>query len=269
MKRQIGWFLTIAVAVLGGCQKEGVNNTTSTVGTQVEQGILEVRLTDSPALYDEVNIVVDSVRVHVDSSDSVGGWYTLSRVPAMYNLLDYTNGEDTLIAEGPVSTGYYSQIRLYIGDGCNIVQNGSTHPLEVPSGSQSGLKLNVQATILPGVRYVARLDFDASRSILMTGNGRYKLKPVIKVLTDAVSGSMTGIIAPDTAYATVRAIVGTDTSTTLADSTGYFAFESLLPATYMLTIVPADTMYRDTTLTGIGVFAGQNTDVGTIILQGK
>jgi len=42
-----------------------------------------------------------------------------------------------------------------------------------------------------------------------------------------------------------------------------------MPASYLLTIVPADTAYRDTTLTNVVVTAAQNTDVGTIVLQKK
>lgn len=268
MKRMLVALLAVAVVVaLGGCQKEEIAGPGGTSGNGL--GTLMVRLTDAPAAYEVVNIAIDSVRVHVESGDTISGWYTISRSPATYNLLEYTNGKDTVIAEGAVPAGLYTQMRLYIGAGSNISQGGSTHPLEVPSGSQSGLKLNIQATILPAVKYVLTLDFDASRSIVVTGNGRYKLKPVIKTVATAASGSLSGKVEPDTTRPTVWAVVGTDSSSTSADTTGYFKFKYLVPATYSLKIAPADTTYRDTTLTNVVVTPAQNTDVGTIVLRKK
>jgi len=262
-----GMLALAVVSSLGGCRKEGVDNTTGP--GENGPGTLVVRLMDAPAPYDEINIVVDSVRVHVESVDTLSGWYTISRAPAIYNLLDYANGKDTVIGECDIPAGYYTQLRLYIGNGSNIVKDGVTNALEIPSGSQSGLKINIQTTILPGVKYEVILDFDASRSIVVTGNSRYKLKPVIKTVTTAVSGSLTGEVDPDTTYPTVSAVMGTDTSTTFADTAGYFKFKYLSPGSYLLKIVPADTTYRDTTLTNIVIIAAQNTDVGTIVLQKK
>jgi len=253
--------------VMEGCVKDEGDNATGLVGGQT--GTLVVRLTDAPGAYDAVNISVDSVRVHIESADSLNGWYTISRAPAQYNLLEYTNGRDTVIAEASIPAGYYSQIRLHIGGGSHIVKDGVASSLEIPSGSQSGLKLNIQANVLPGVKYEIIFDFDASRSIVVTGNRRYLLKPVIKVASTAVSGSLSGTVLPDTANATAWAIAGTDTSTTLADTTGLFRFKYLAPAMYLLKIVPADVTYRDTVLTNIAVAAAKNTDVGMIHLQKK
>jgi hypothetical protein len=261
--------LVCYAVLLAGCQRNDDGATGPAGGSGGGTGTLAVRLMDAPGAYDAVNIVVDSVRVHVESGDSITGWVTLSRVPATYNLLEYVNGRDTIIAEGIIPVGYYSQMRLHIGAGSTVAREGRIYPLETPSGSQSGLKLNIQATIVGGVRYVLLLDFDAERSIVVTGNGRYLLKPVIKTVATAVSGSLTGKVQPDTTRPTVWAIAGQDTSTTSADTTGIFKFRYLAPAAYTLRIVPADTTYRDTTLTGILVSAGLNTDIGTVALQKK
>jgi hypothetical protein len=265
MKTAVVMAFACGALLNAGCE----SNSDGTTGPDTGQGTFVVLLTDAPGMYDEVNIVVDSIRVHVSSGDTLAGWYTISRSPATYNLLEYMNGKDTLVAEGAVPAGVYSQMRLCIGTGSNIRKDGLSHPLEVPSGSQSGLKLNIHATISPGVRYVLVLDFDASRSIVETGNGRFMLKPVIRTVASAVSGSLTGRVAPESTDAALWAIAGEDTSTTLADAMGIFRFSYLVPATYQLTIVPGDTTYRDSTLTGIAVAAAQTTDVGTIYLQRK
>ena len=113
------------------------------------------------------------------------------------------------------------------------------------------------------------LDFDASRSIVVTGNGRHILKPVIKTVATAISGSLSGVVTPAATHPTVWAVTGTDTSTTMADTAGFFRLRYLLPATYSLTIVPADTSYRDTTLANVIVVAAMNTNAGTITLRKK
>jgi len=270
MRTAIFAVVFLGALVIAGCGKNEGDNATDLGGTPGSGlGTLVVRLIDAPAAYEAVNIVVDSVRVHVESGDTLSGWYTISRTTAQYNLLAYANGRDTVIAEGLIPAGYYSQMRLYIGRGSHVVRGGIASPLEVPSGSQSGLKLNIQATILAGVKYELMLDFDAGRSIVVTGNGRYLLKPVIKVASAAVSGSLSGVVVPDSTNPTVWAIAGTDTSSTFTDTTGYFRFRYLTPATYRLEIVPADVTYRDTTLTNVVVTAAQNTNVGTIILRKK
>lgn len=266
MKRILAWCAAIALlSAFGGCQNDG----TTGPGDASGNGTLVVRLTDAPAAYDAVNIAVDSVRVHVDSADSISGWHTISRSPAMYDLLQYMGGRDTIIAEGVIPAGYYSQLRLYVGLGSNVVVNGVPYDLEIPSGSQSGLKLNIQAAITEGVKYVLVLDFDASRSIVVTGNSRYQLKPVIKTVATAVSGSLTIVVVPATANPTIWAIAGTDTSSTIADTSGLFRFKYLVPTMYSVKIVPGDPTYRETTLTNVNVFAGLNTEVGPIVLQPK
>jgi hypothetical protein len=267
MKRTAVAAIVCCALIIGGCDTNDGGTGPGTSGSG--PGTLVVRLTDAPATYEAVNISVDSVRVHVESGDSLNGWYTISRVHAMYNLLEYMNGKDTVIAEDTVPAGYYSQMRLYIGEGSHVRKDGMTHPLVIPSGSQSGLKLNIQAPIAAGVKYVLLLDFDAGRSIVVTGNGRYMLKPVVRTVATAVSGSLTGIVAPDSSHAAIWAVAGSDTSTTYADATGFFGFKYLLPSTYSLTIVPADTTFRDTTLTSIAVVAAQTTNVGTITLRKK
>lgn len=263
MKKVLVGFLALAIIqVLGGCG-ENQDTATGPGGT----GVISVRLTDAPAVYDALTIVVDSVRVHVDSGDTVSGWYTISRGPAHYDLLTYVNGRDTVIAEGPVPSGRYTQMRLYIGSGGSVTRGGRVYPLVIPSGMQSGLKLNIQADIVSGATYEVALDFEADHSIVATGSGGYVLKPVIKVITTALSGSLTGQVLPDTADAAVLAIMGTDTTTTVTGPSGHFTFKYLVPGLYLVRCTPADTSYQIKDLPNEEVAAGQMTDIGAVILQ--
>lgn len=263
MKSRSGIALVFCLAVLVGCEE---NQLDSTAGSQ-GQGTLVVKLTDAPGAYDAVNIVVDSIRVHYEGMDTLSGWYTVSRTLAEFNLLALANGKDTVIANETVPAGTYSQIRLYIGQGSTIVVDGAWRPLEVPSGAQSGLKLNAHMTIAAGMTYELVLDFDAARSIVETGSGHYQLKPVIRVVTTALSGVLSGVVQPAATRPMLLAIAGTDTTATLADLAGTFTFKYLSPTTSGLKIIPTDVAYRDTTLTNLVVTAGATTSVGTVTLQ--
>jgi hypothetical protein len=231
-----------------------------------DTGTLEVRMIDSPGMFDEVNIQVDSVQTHITSSDSIHGWYTLNSTPATYDLLKLVNDADTVIGQADLPTGKYSQIRLYIGSGSNVVINSVQYPLEISSGSQSGLKLNIHATIEPNITYTLMLDFDAARSIVVTGNQSYQLKPVIRTVAAATTGNIVGTVLPPSAGPTIWAYSQSDTLTTTTDPTGAFRLAYLIPDSYSVHIVPSNTTYRDSTLTGVLVTAGNTTSIGTISL---
>ena len=64
----------------------------------------------------------------------------------------------------------------------------AVEPLDTPSAVQSGVKLIHQFTVGSGQRVDLLLDFDACKSIVQTGNGKYKLKPVIKVIPFVLNG---------------------------------------------------------------------------------
>ena len=61
---------------------------------------LTVYLTDAPAEYDAVNIEVVGIEVKASSDAGEGGWTTMPMAvsPVMYNLLDFTNGMETLLS---------------------------------------------------------------------------------------------------------------------------------------------------------------------------
>ena len=77
---------------------------------------LSVRMTDAPGDYEEVNVDIQSVLIHRDdnANNNSSGWVTLSNInPGVYNLLDFANGQDTLLASSTLPAGHISQIRLF------------------------------------------------------------------------------------------------------------------------------------------------------------
>lgn len=247
----------VSLLAVTACDKDDDNNTTEGNAT------MKIHLTDAPAAYDAVYIDVQEIEVHSDN----GGWVTLANItPGIYNLLDFRNGLDTLIAVGEVPPGKISQIRLILGLNNSLVENGITHSLNTPSAQQSGLKLNVNYTLQPGLVYDFWLDFDASRSIVARGNGEFNLKPVIRVFTKNTTGSIEGLVSPIASSPTVIAYnAAGDTATAMANSNGYFLLGGLPAASYTVDFDPV-APYQFKQVNSVAVNVGVVTDMGTVII---
>ena len=140
-----------------------------------------LKSTNSKSTYDAIYIDIQKVSIHTSSdSAEASGWFELETNIGIYDLLDYESGNDTIIAfDSLLQVQTISQIRLILGENNTIIDDGVTYDLETPSAQTSGLKLQVHAELQPDKRYKLLLNFDADNSINKTGNGKYKLDPVI------------------------------------------------------------------------------------------
>jgi len=264
---KVKYLLTACLAALSIIAFIGCSDSNSTSSGPTGTGEIRMYLVDSPSEYNAVNIVVTRVEVHMADADSNSGWWVVNDSTATYDLLTLANGANAILGDTLLPAGHYTQIRLYIGDGSNVVVDGITYPLTIPSGQQSGLKLNHQFEIEPNTLYELTLDFDAESSINQTGNGEYMLNPVIRVIANVVSGTISGTIDPAAAHPWIWTVAGLDTCSTYADAlSGYFMLMALPEGTYAVHIEPTDATYQDTTISGVQVMAEQNTDLGTIVL---
>jgi hypothetical protein len=249
--------MIFAVVAFTSCSKS--TKTTST-------GAIKVYLADTPAAYDSVNLVVSQVSVHMADQDTGSGWMIICDTTQHFDLLQLRNGAMALFADDQLDAGHYTQIRLKITDGCNVVVDGERHDLAIPSGYQSGVKINHQFWIEEDVTYELLLDFDAEKSIIQKGNGQYQMKPVIRAIALATSGSISGTTIPKDVEA--FALTNPDTAAFVhSDTSGYFKLIGLAEGTYSVLIVPDNTSYADTTISDVEVIAGQTTDLGTIELR--
>jgi len=231
--------------------------------TGEDQASIKFSLTDMPGEYQRVDI--DIVGVSLILNDSL---VELTTNQGVYNLLEFVNGKDTLLVDEEIPGGYLSQIRLVLGKNNTVMIDSIVHELTTPSAQQSGLKLNVQNEIVPGESYSYTIDFMVEKSIVETGSGKYILKPVIRVYTDLLTGSIEGVVSPAEAKPNIMAIGNGDTTSTFADtSSGQFMIRGLYEGVYSLEIKPVGE-YKDASLTGINVLAGQTTVLeDTIIIQ--
>lgn len=245
-------FVGLLVVQITSCTKDSTTD---------KQALLTVRMTDAPANYDAVMVDVQGVEVTGDGGNAV----MLNTTAKVYNLLELSNGVNALIATGGLNAGTVSQIRLILGTNNSVKVAGVVYPLTTPSAMQSGLKLAVNQTFEAGVEYTILLDFDASQSIVLTGNNEYQLKPVIRTIDTAISGSIKGSVSPLTGNVLISATSNGVTYTTVTAENGSFVIAGLPLGTYIITITPVLPLLP-ITLTGKTVVVGASTDLGITIL---
>ena len=146
----------------------------------MSQTLLKIRLTDAPKAVDAVNIDIREVIVKTSNNDEDS--VSIETNAGIYDLLQLQNGIDTLFASSYIQADSITQIRLILGPNNTIVVDGEEVALSTPSAEQSGLKIKTNLSLSDSVEFTVLIDFDADKSIVETGNGKYKLKPVLKLL---------------------------------------------------------------------------------------
>lgn len=159
--------ILLAMGLFGSCKKDSVDT-----------GNMVVMLTDLPANYQQVNVDIQKVSIHM----SGGSWIDLPTKSGVYDLLVLQNGIDTSIVNTTsVPAGKITQMRLVLGTNNSVKDNNVLYNLTVPSGSESGIKLIGDIIVVANQTLVVKLDFDANASVVLSGN-TYQLKPTIKTL---------------------------------------------------------------------------------------
>jgi hypothetical protein len=148
----------------------------------INSGTLKVELTDSATTtYDHIYIDIEKVSVHYSGAQE-GSWIDLPTNTGIYDLLLLANDVTVILAdEKEIPIGRVSQIRLLLRNNNTIVVGGQIFDLKIPSGYETGIKVQVYQEIKRNQRLLIVLDFDAEKSILQNGTGDYSLHPVVKV----------------------------------------------------------------------------------------
>jgi len=223
-------FASVAILISCGGGGGGGSSGDATTGT------VRTYITDPP-LCKEPNgtlqhVYVTITRVTAHKSSDVGpddnGWVDLVDLqanPKQIDLLSLDNDQCLLIGELGSTTGIpagkYQQIRLYLlsndapvgptNDACDghgfncVVDGGEIHTLNLSSQSQTGLKIPPGQIAGGGLIVEAgqvvdlAIDFDACSSIVLQGNGEYRLKPTLRageisVINNIVLGRVVEVI---------------------------------------------------------------------------
>lgn len=257
------WAIALILFAISSCKKSDSNATTNNNNNSGGTAKVSMHLTDDASVYDAVWVNIQSVEVTMEGSSAV----TLTPIrPGMYNIMNFRNGLDTLLLRADLPAGKIGQIRLILGDGNYVVVNGTSHPLNTPSAQESGLKLNLNQTFVAGGAYDIWIDFDASKSIVATGSGKYNLKPVIRAYSATTDGRIKGYVLPANANTVVYVTDGVNTYSAVPDNSGYYMFVGLPAGTYTVTLDATNATYQDFIKTNVVVSYGVTVDLGTIVL---
>ncbi|MEI9945398.1 MAG: DUF4382 domain-containing protein [Chitinophagaceae bacterium] len=146
-------FAGIAAFLLSpfSCKKEGSLN-----DGKVPEGQQRVKiyLTDNPVNYDAVYVDIQQIVVQVipdscqgrddnrndcfdDNEYRCSVWDTLDIRTGVYNLLNLSNGVDTVLANGLTISGRVNKLKLVLGNNNSVIIDGASYPLSLWGNSNS------------------------------------------------------------------------------------------------------------------------------------
>ena len=234
---------TILTACSSGGDSASGDNPNSADGGRggAQNGFLSLNITDAPidgAL--EVWVQFDGVILKPASTEDV---ITLSLTPPMNINLLALQGQNSvqMFINETLPTGTYNWLRLKVTavndgilDSYIKLLDGSVHELDIPSGSESGLKIIGGLEVIANTPTSMTIDFDLRKSIVMTGVADYKLKPVLRLVDDAAASSIIGTVelsvltgpdCTDSDPSTGSAVYLYNNLNTTPDDVGNFGFE--------------------------------------------
>ena len=171
----------------------GGDSVTSPSGT----GRMSLMIKDSP--YSDAKALLVTFSEVTAHRDGEGGFTKLpfgdttatSRTCDLKKLVD----RQDMLGVGAIPEGHYTMVRLIVSSATLYFDNPSDGPacanaitaplgrsanVEIPSGE---VKLNRQFEVPEGGVTTMLIDFDGDRSVVETGNGRFRMTPVIGVVS--------------------------------------------------------------------------------------
>ena len=175
---------------LGGCSDDRAT------------GKLSLAITDAP-VDGATAVVVQFTGVEVKPADGAARAFTFD-APRQIDLLALTGTDsELLLDEVDVPAGRYNWVRLAVDadedgvvDSYIDLDDGSRHELEVPSGAETGLKLNSGFVVSAGGSASFTVDFDLRKSVHepMDAGDSFKLRPTLRIVDNAEVGAIAGTV---------------------------------------------------------------------------
>lgn len=250
---------TAVLSLTAGVALAACDTPTDSNGT----AYLRVLLTDAPADY-LASAVVEIGRIEILPADDSPARVIVEDAGS-YDLLQLQNGVTADLGTAPIEAGQYTQLRMIVesaevtlADGFEFNDGTATRTLFVPSGEQTGIKINLMSTdgdeeagvsIQPG-ETVLVVDFDVSQNFVLLGNpdtpaGIHGIlfTPTLRAIIRDIAGSIAGtVVAP--AEVTVEGLQVTATregaeeaaATTLVKTDGTYQLPFITPGTYSVTV---------------------------------
>jgi hypothetical protein len=299
------WLLAVVVvvslAVLVACSGGGGSNTIKNSGTaMVTTTISDPSTCTAPqGPYSHVYVTISDVKIHQSATagPNDSGWVDLTPnlAPTQVDLLGLANNSCFLASLGSnvqITAGTYQQIRVILQDNskasqvpnnqcganaanCVVLGTSNVQPLMLSSESQTGIKIpsgqiaGGQFTVGDGQARDLNIDFNACASIVIQGNGQFRLKPVlhageVSTTASSISGKVVDSVtkAPINGGKTVVALEQVDPASgidrvimeTVPDASGNFVFCPVPSGSYDVVAVAIDgngVAYGATITTGV------------------
>lgn len=182
LRQRINIVLSVLILVLATSCGKGNDN---------PSGLAAIKLTfhDSSPNNNVVKINITVLETQI--IDIYDNKTVISSQSHSFDLLELTKNNPVVLADTMVPAGTYKQIRLILDANSTVsLADGTTHPLSVSSGEQTGIKIDGVFTIPAGRLYTLDIDLDPNKSIHFTSGNGYMLKPVISLTgSDVNSGN--------------------------------------------------------------------------------
>ncbi|MEO8065051.1 MAG: DUF4382 domain-containing protein [Pseudomonadota bacterium] len=188
----------VLFAILASCG----GGSSDSADSQPQLGTLNLRITDSP-ITSAKRVVVQFTGIEIKPVGAATP-EVFDFAPRQIDLLALDGGgSEVLLANELLPAGQYDSIRLKVNagrDGSDSfieLDDGTVHPLFIPSGNQTGLKLIRGFTIGAGSTHDFTIDFDLRKSVIHPpGLGEpFLLKPVLRLVDNLEVGTITGTVA--------------------------------------------------------------------------
>lgn len=179
-------------------------------GSPDANGRVSLSITDAP-IDDATSVVVQFSGVAFKRAGSAPETVqSLAPSPRQLDLLQYQQGRAALLLDGvTLPAGDYEWVRLIVDNEPNVRDSylvrttGEECELTVPSGAQSGLKLNRGFTLPADGSVALTIDFDLRKSIhappgqqgsTPTCTQAYLMRPTLRIVDDANVGAIAGTV---------------------------------------------------------------------------
>jgi len=200
-----------AMLVLAGCGGSGGGSSGTSTGT------MSLKITDA-AVDSADNVFIQFHGLELQAADGTRTTLYLCEDPMnpgativsdsacttqqksrQIDLLALNGGlADTLLDNFTLPSGHYSWIRLMVDTAGTldsyIVISGNDFELTIPSGDQTGLKINRGFDVPAGGHADFTIDFDLRKSVVLANNG-YILRPTLRMVDNTMVGAIAGTVA--------------------------------------------------------------------------
>ncbi|NVJ65778.1 MAG: DUF4382 domain-containing protein [Gammaproteobacteria bacterium] len=193
MKKIYLALLLVAVALLSACRSSDSDDSP-------KFGKIAIDITDAPIDNAEA-VVVQFTGIEIQGQ---GERLDIDfDAPKSIDLLQLTGSDsESILGETQLLAGPYQWIRLKVNAEQNVTDSyidieGARYSLYIPSGAQTGLKINRPFVVAAGSITDFTIDFDLRKSVHKPENGsdNYVLRPTLRMVNNLEVGHIKGLVA--------------------------------------------------------------------------